>query len=122
MSGAVQMNTRIEPGLKARGDAALAQAGFSPSQAVRALWTLAANHIDEPDAIQQMLRVGGNADVQSEKAERLATIKRGLSICDEFVSTYCVDSNPYDSPRNEPTFDELRELAFSERLNERGLA
>ena len=30
-----QMNTRIEQDLKQRGDAVLAEAGFSPSEAVR---------------------------------------------------------------------------------------
>ncbi len=35
----VQMNTRISRSLKERGDAALERAGYSPSQAVRKLWT-----------------------------------------------------------------------------------
>lgn len=35
---AVQMNVRIDRELKREGDAALAAAGYTPSQAVRALW------------------------------------------------------------------------------------
>ena len=46
-----QMNTRIEQDLKQRGDAVLAEAGFSPSEAVRALWKFAVAHEREPKAV-----------------------------------------------------------------------
>ena len=39
----VQMNTRIDADLKRRGDEALKRAGFTPSQAIRALWEYAAD-------------------------------------------------------------------------------
>ena len=38
---AVQMNVRIDEGLKERGDEVFARAGFTPSQAVRAVWECA---------------------------------------------------------------------------------
>ena len=43
-----QMNTRIDAEVKERGDAVLAQAGYSSSQAVRAIWSFAASHAHEP--------------------------------------------------------------------------
>ena len=43
-----QMNTRIDAEVKERGDAVLAQAGYSSSQAVRAIWSLSLIHISEP--------------------------------------------------------------------------
>ena len=49
----VQMNTRIDADLKQRGDEALKRAGFTPSQAIRALWEYAANHTLEPQAIRR---------------------------------------------------------------------
>ena len=36
-----QVNARIDAKLKATGDAGLAAAGYTPTQAVRALWALA---------------------------------------------------------------------------------
>lgn len=44
------VNTRIRADLKQRGDAVLAEAGFSPSEAVRALWKFAVAHEREPKA------------------------------------------------------------------------
>ena len=51
-----QMNTRIDAEVKERGDAVLAQAGYSSSQAVRAIWSFAASHAHEPLAVRQFLQ------------------------------------------------------------------
>ena len=40
----VQLNTRIDPMLKAGGDAVLTRNGLGPSDAIRALWTYLAEH------------------------------------------------------------------------------
>lgn len=52
---AVQMNTRIDRTLKREGDAALAAAGFTPSQAVRALWENAVRMRREPESLRDFL-------------------------------------------------------------------
>ena len=52
---AVQMNTRIDRTLKREGDAALAAAGFTPSQAVRALWENAVRMRREPESLRNFL-------------------------------------------------------------------
>ena len=52
---AVQMNTRIDRTLKREGDAALAAAGFTPSQAVRALWEIAVRMRREPESLRDYL-------------------------------------------------------------------
>ena len=41
----VQINTRVPAELKEQGDLALARAGYTPAQAVRALWEYAVVHI-----------------------------------------------------------------------------
>ena len=48
MGAMVQMNTRISAELKARGDAVLAHAGVSASQAVRQLWEFMAAYDELP--------------------------------------------------------------------------
>lgn len=45
---AAQINVRLDADLKRSGDAALSRAGMTPSQAVRALWQLAASLADAP--------------------------------------------------------------------------
>ncbi len=49
----VQINTRVPAEPKEQGDLALARAGYTPAQAVRALWGDAVVHIHEPQAIHQ---------------------------------------------------------------------
>ena len=52
---AVQMNVRIDRELKREGDAALATIGYTPSQAVRALWENAVRLRRNPDALRNYL-------------------------------------------------------------------
>lgn len=53
MAAAVQMNTRLERSIKTGGDAVLSQCGYSPSQAVRALWTYLCDHQDVPPFMKE---------------------------------------------------------------------
>ena len=55
-SNMTQMNVRLETNLKNQGDAALAHAGYSPSQAARKLWTLAAKLRHNPSYCQIFLK------------------------------------------------------------------
>ena len=121
-SAAVQMNTRINPDLKAKGDAALSRAGFTPSTAVRALWALAARHMDEPEKIRQMLNPESDDDFSSEQSRRLAAIEFGPSICEEFLNRYRMPDAAAYASNEEPTYEELRQLAWDERFSERGLS
>ena len=66
-SATVQMNTRLERRLKQEGDYALSLAGYSPSEAVRALWRLAASLHDDPSALRSALEGSGVA--QGDRAE-----------------------------------------------------
>lgn len=50
-----RVNVRIDTDLKTAGDAALAAAGFTPTQAVRILWSLAVRYQDEPEKLRAML-------------------------------------------------------------------
>ncbi len=53
---AVQMNTRIDSELKAQGDAAFAELGYSPSEAVRLLWGFAARNRHSRRTLANMLQ------------------------------------------------------------------
>lgn len=121
-----QMNTRIDRTLKERGDAALARAGFTPSQAVRALWKFAAEH--EPKEIEVLLRgeeEPGEAERQ-DAALKLQETEAFWTKCDEIVDELqnrrvAAGLPPLDES-NSLSDDELKEREWLERLEEREIA
>ena len=108
-----QINARIDPELKARGDEALAAAGLSPTQAIRALWELAARNADRPDAIGSALCPDRDrktdAARESRRAARLAAAQRGPTIVAQAYPAIGIQS--HDAPAPELSYDELKELA-----------
>ena len=66
-TAAAQINVRLDADLKRSGDAALSRAGMTPSQAVRALWQLAASLADRPGALEDILLP---SRVRAEQRER----------------------------------------------------
>lgn len=78
-SQVAQINVRIERALKEEGDAALAEAGISPSQVVRDLWGRLAQR---GEAISDVMAVLGSGERTSE--ERAATEAR-LAILDRIT-------------------------------------
>lgn len=95
-----QMNFRLDPETKEKGDAALAEAGYTPSEAARSLWEVAASGRYRPELIRSFLsgtiaveydstaRVKGateEAFVPSEKAQaRLQLLHAGQNREQEF--------------------------------------
>ena len=118
---AVQMNTRISKDLKTRGDAALAKAGYTPTEAVRLLWGWAASQAHDPEKIDRFFKVhlesSGPAKNQ-EVARKLQLVSRASSIVDEFLVEAQLAAPP--ALVNRP-FHELKEEALWERYQERGL-
>ena len=118
-----QMNTRIERELKQRGDAVLARAGFSPSEAVRALWEFAAAHEREPQAVARALAVE-DPEAERERQERIQrkrdSLKRLHATIAEFRERYGITQDAIDAV-NRMSDKELYEQALVERYEERGL-
>ena len=111
-----QINARIAADLKARGDAALQDAGFSPTQAIRALWDFAAEHADDPSAIIRALFPEQVCEEErrasEEKDRRVAAITQGPSLVQDAYRG-CGLAWPPEGP--EPSYAELKELASAER-------
>lgn len=121
----IQMNTRIDRELKQSGDEALLNAGFTPSQAVRALWRFAARHRHDPGGIRALLdsdpkRIDADSDEDSERrfAQARAETEKGAAILTEAMRQLGISSMDLD----DTPYEELREQALVERLEERGLA
>lgn len=117
-TAAAQINVRLDANLKRTGDAALSSAGMTPSQAVRALWQLAASLADRPGALQDILSPDR---ARAEQREREKAAKRKLELIDQgsqlFV-TACRESG-IDMTRAQPTDDEeLKRNAYADRYGE----
>lgn len=112
-----QMNVRLEDGLKRRGDAAFAAAGYTPTQVVRRIWERAAEVGDDPEALTALVN-GSNAGESRDKAlleESVAT----LGAVDALLERLGVTSADVPGERD---YDALRWRAYQEKAAERGLA
>ena len=115
-----QINARLNPALKQRGDEALSGAGLSPSQAIRALWELAARNTDNPEAIQKALfperAEAQEADLSAAQRCRAEAIGKGARVVEEAYRSMGVV--PAASSTADLSYDELQDLAYEERYGE----
>lgn len=74
MPATVQLNTRIDPDLKRRGDVVFARAGLTASEVVRAVWQAAAETQQVPECVAAHT---GDAD---ERARRLRAVEEGAGL------------------------------------------
>lgn len=114
-----QINARLNPVLKQRGDEGLSGAGLSPSQAIRALWELAARNSDNPEAIQRALfperAEVQEAELSAAQRRRAEAIGKGARVVEDAYRTMGV---VLASPSTDLSFDELQDLAYQERYGE----
>ena len=117
-----QINARIEPELKASGDAALAAAGLSPTQAIRALWELAARNADDPSTIETTLfpeRTHQQMEAaQARRAGRMAAARRGAGLAGATMAAHGIPLPADGLPELSP--DALRDLAYQEQFGTEG--
>ncbi len=103
-----QLNARIDLQVKREGDAALARAGVSATEAIRALWGYLAetgklpSFMGERDA-EPAPAVSSNANVADEGAGMALALARARGLATSFESL---------------TYEELRNLAFDEMVSE----
>lgn len=82
-----QINVRIERSLKEGGDAALAEAGLSPTQVVRDLWSKLAQRGTAIDQVVEALGTGGyTTDERAAIQAKLAVLDRVARRRDELAA------------------------------------
>ncbi|MEG0476166.1 MAG: translation repressor RelB [Raoultibacter sp.] len=118
---ATQMNVRIDSRIKERGDAALTEAGYSPSQAVRIIWEFAACHAHDSAAVKELLQ---QAEMQ-HCLDRNMRIKARMTaleqaICLQQQREKAIGSTPNVLPEIDSDAT-LRGAALQARWEERGL-
>ena len=108
-----QLNVRINKTLRERGTAALAEIGFTPSEAVRALWEKAALKGDDLQAVDELLSgnlqesgVVSTAHAMEESRRQVETLLLQMGF------------NPETSEKDTRSYEELKEAAFLEQMME----
>lgn len=107
MPSTVQLNTRIDPNLKARGDAVFARAGLSSSEVVRAVWESAARTQKVPDCVQPPKNGQGN---------HIKAIRDGGGIARRMAEELGVHIS-----LNLPDYKALRDEAYDALIDEMGV-
>ena len=118
MPATAQINARIAVSCKASGDAGLAAAGLSPSQAIRALWELAGRNVETPEAITDALfpdrQKQREADARAQRQEKSQLIAQGPNI----VRDAYIAGGITGAPNASLSFSELKEAAAMEQYGE----
>lgn len=102
---AVQMNTRIDEDLKARGDEVFARYGLTTSQVVRAVWEYADEHGEPPD----FMRPSTTEEAEAEIRRKLAIVQEGAHIWENF---FINQGLPVPEPRKLTSDDLLEDFYF----------
>ncbi len=115
---AAQINVRLDADLKRSGDVALSRAGMTPSQAVRALWQLAASLTDRPGVLEDILLPNR---ARAEQREREKAARRKLELIDmgsQLFAAAC-DESGIDMAQAQPSGDEeLKRNAYADRYGD----
>ena len=123
MGATAQLNVRMDPALKAAGDAGLADIGFSPSEAVRALWMLAARRGKDAMQVKKLLATASNTVAEEtavEEPDVPDVLRRGWNIVPEGMAKLGITLKPRsDTPES---YEDMLYEEYLERMRERGLA
>ena len=119
-----QVNARIESELKQAGDAALASAGITPTQAVRAVWRFAAKNAGSPEKIAEFIAAAEeepDAAALAERERKLEAARRGPKIMEEAYKKLGLPWPPKPSPLDTMEWHELRDYLREQYYREKGL-
>ncbi len=110
-----QINARIDAQQKAAGDAALAAAGISPSEAVRALWDLAVRYSHEPGKLAAVLFPDREAQARQAIEEERERKTKLVLVCNSVVEQELAKYGCVQLPKTDArSFDQLKEDAYAE--------
>lgn len=115
-SATAQINVRLDRDLKQRGDAALAEMGISPSDAVRALWAKAAMRGKSLEAVKKLLFA---SDESPATMGETSPVRQGWALADGFYESAGFD-HAQGQLEDQP-WDELYHAAMDERYTQKGV-
>lgn len=110
-----QINARIDSRLKREGDEALARAGLTPTQAVRALWKLAIAYASEPGRLVSVLEPEQASHTDDARAEHRRQVEEALDAGETLMRrAYAEAGLEWPTEPDMRTYDQLREDAYRE--------
>lgn len=119
MTPTTQINARISAPLKSAGDIGLEAAGLSTSEAVRALWELAARYKDMPEKLHAALfpdeETKRERALAKERERKAKLIRDSSNMFVEYLEARGLD--PYVQVEM-PTDEEAEEMVLLEELGE----
>lgn len=122
MAATAQINARIDASLKEEGDAALANAGFTPTQAVRAVWAMARKYASRPTELRErLLPDEAERKRKEEDAERARLLKLAEEGPNIMKNAYKNLGLSWPPPESGLSYEELKELAYAERYGNDGI-
>lgn len=118
----VQMNVRLDADVKAAGDEVFAEIGYSPTEAVRALWKFAQRNRHKPAAVEEAMRALRDSketgQEEAARAQRIAEAEEWLDCGPRIIRDYYAQFGiDYDSlpPLTHEDYDRLLEEAYDEK-------
>ena len=115
----VQMNVRIDREMKASGDAAFAEAGFTPSEAVRVFWDFARRNrrtlrefmdsLREPEEVRRE-----REELARREAEAEAWVEELQRPIREFYEQFGIDPSTLP-PFTQEDYERLEEEMYDEK-------
>ena len=122
MAATAQINARIDASLKEAGDAALANAGFTPTQAIRAVWAMARKYASRPTELRErLLPDEAEQKRKEEEVERARLIKLAEEGPNIMKNAYMSLGLPWPPPESDLPYEELKELAYAEKYGNDGI-
>lgn len=119
-AASTQLNVRMEPELKASGDAVLREFGISPSQMVRAVWKAVSQGGDALKRIVEVLEDSpATPAAQTAVTDPEDAAARGTKLFGEACSQLGISGTGYVPDTR--LWREMREEAIEGRLSERGI-
>lgn len=110
-----QMNTRIDAELKRSGDAVLRTLGLTPSAAVRGLWAYLVREQEDPAALRRVVDPDAfGEDPSRGRAHALSSLR------ERYAATAAALALDPSTPAEVPSWDELRDAWYEERLGDEG--
>lgn len=115
-----QLNVRMEPELKASGDAILLEYGITPSQIVRAVWKAVSQGGDALKRVMEVLEDNSALSAaQAIAVDSVDSAARGTQLFSEACSRLGLSGESYVPDTR--LWREMREEAIEGRLSERGI-
>ena len=116
-----QINVRVNADLKAVGDRALEGAGYSPTRAIRTLWTFAARNVSDLKKLREALETLESGHSEPEECAGSPALTEAMAKGPLIIECALREMGVESYAPSTLSDKELLEIALAEKMEERGL-